>query len=270
LRVKVSRLDRSTATDIGKDGAPSKNLGIDRQIPAWTRTLFCPHLLANLFRIGIWPGQIKPALGTKHIAVKACDPLPPARSILPSTPLLHVAGQHASPDARGRKHADCGNNRSRDDCGHRSQQLPQGHPASLYAACIALGRAVSSLAALCCGLLLNPAKPSRAIRPRRVLTVRGMVPSVRAIDRVDCPSLASKKIRARNTSRCSLIGARARASSTARSSGVSRTSAALGSVEHSTYPETRSESATESMGAVSCLRVCQPPMATNPISRTSA
>ena len=28
----------------------------------------------------LWPGQIKPALGTKYIAVKACDPLPPAGS----------------------------------------------------------------------------------------------------------------------------------------------------------------------------------------------
>jgi hypothetical protein len=55
-----------------------------------------------------------------------------------------------------------------------------------------------------------------------------MVLSVRAIDRVERPSSASKMIRARNTSRCSVVGARTRASSTARSSGVSRTSAALG------------------------------------------
>ena len=59
----------------------------------------------------------------------------------------------------------------------------------------------------------------------QVLTVRGMVPSVRAIDRVERPSSASKMIRARNTSRCSVVGARTRASSTARSASVSRTSA---------------------------------------------
>jgi hypothetical protein len=57
-----------------------------------------------------------------------------------------------------------------------------------------------------------------------------MVPSVRAIERVEHPSAASKMIRARKTSRCSVVGARTRASSTARSRGDSRTSAALGSI----------------------------------------
>ena len=58
-------------------------------------------------------------------------------------------------------------------------------------------------------------KPSRANQPHQLLlTVRGIVPSVQAIERVDRPSSAS-------------IGASARASSAARSSGASRTSAAL-------------------------------------------
>jgi hypothetical protein len=61
-----------------------------------------------------------------------------------------------------------------------------------------------------------------------MLTVRGIVPTIRAIERVERPSAASKMIRARKTSRCSVVGARSQASSTARSSGVSRTSAALG------------------------------------------
>jgi hypothetical protein len=78
------------------------------------------------------------------------------------------------------------------------------------------------------GLSVKPAKPSRANRPRHRLTVRGIVPTVRAIDRVERPSAASKTIRARSTSRCSVVDARNRASSTARSSGESRTSAASG------------------------------------------
>jgi hypothetical protein len=78
------------------------------------------------------------------------------------------------------------------------------------------------------GLSAKPVKPSRENRPRQVLTVRGIVPSARAIERVERPSSASKTIRARNASRCSVVGARTRASSTARSSGVSRTAAALG------------------------------------------
>ena len=78
------------------------------------------------------------------------------------------------------------------------------------------------------GLSAKPAKPSRANRPRQVLTVRGIVPSARAIERVEWPSSASKTIRARNASRCSVVGARTRASSTARSAGVSRTFAAMG------------------------------------------
>jgi hypothetical protein len=55
---------------------------------------------------------------------------------------------------------------------------------------------------------------------------RGMVFTARAIDRVERPSAANKMIRERKTSRCSVVGARTRASSAARSSGVSRTSAA--------------------------------------------
>ena len=41
------------------------------------------------------------------------------------------------------------------------------------------------------------------------------------------PSSANKMIRARNTSRCSVVGARTRASSTARSASISPTSAPL-------------------------------------------
>ena len=78
------------------------------------------------------------------------------------------------------------------------------------------------------GWSAKPARPCCANRPRQVLTVRGIAPTARAIDRVERPSAASKMIRARKTSRCSVVGARTRASSTARSSGVSRTSAAWG------------------------------------------
>ena len=78
------------------------------------------------------------------------------------------------------------------------------------------------------GLSTRPASPSRLNRPRHRLTVRGIVSTARAIDRVERPSAANKMIRARKTSRCSVVGARTRASSTARSSGVNRTSAALG------------------------------------------
>jgi hypothetical protein len=74
----------------------------------------------------------------------------------------------------------------------------------------------------------QPTNPARANRPRQPLTVRGIVSSVRAIERVERPSAASKMTRARKTSRCSVVGARTRASSTARSSGDSRTSVALG------------------------------------------
>ena len=78
------------------------------------------------------------------------------------------------------------------------------------------------------GLSAKPAKPSRANRPRHVLTVRGIVLSVRAIEHVECPSPAITTNPARKASRCSVVGARNRAASAARSSGVSRTSAALG------------------------------------------
>jgi hypothetical protein len=44
--------------------------------------------------------------------------------------------------------------------------------------------------------------------PRHKLTVRGIVPSAAAIDRVERPSAAIKTILARSTSRCSLVGAR--------------------------------------------------------------
>jgi hypothetical protein len=49
---------------------------------------------------------------------------------------------------------------------------------------------------------------------------RGMVFTARAINRVERPSAANKMIRERKTSRCSVVGARTRASSAARSSGV--------------------------------------------------
>jgi len=65
--------------------------------------------------------------------------------------------------------------------------------------------------------------------------LRGIVPAVRAIDRVERPSIASKMIRARGTSRCSVVDARNRASSAARSSGESRTSAALGIISMLTH-----------------------------------
>jgi hypothetical protein len=48
-----------------------------------------------------------------------------------------------------------------------------------------------------------------------------MVSNMRAIERVERPSAANNTIRARKTSRCSVVGARTRASSTARSSDVS-------------------------------------------------
>ena len=67
------------------------------------------------------------------------------------------------------------------------------------------------------GLSAKPAKPSRANRPRHVLTVCGIFLSVRAIERVECPSPAIKTIGARKASRCSVLGARNRASNTARS-----------------------------------------------------
>jgi hypothetical protein len=44
-----------------------------------------------------------------------------------------------------------------------------------------------------CGLSANPVKPSRANRPRQPLIVRGMVPSVHTIERVEHPSAASKR-----------------------------------------------------------------------------
>jgi hypothetical protein len=55
------------------------------------------------------------------------------------------------------------------------------------------------------GLSARPDSPSRLKRPRHRLTVRGMVPTVRAIDRVERPSAANKMIRARKTSRCSVV-----------------------------------------------------------------
>ena len=70
--------------------------------------------------------------------------------------------------------------------------------------------------------------PTEPPTPHHRLTVRGIVFTARAIDRVEPPSAASSMIRARNASRCSVVGARTRASSTERSAGVSRTSAALG------------------------------------------
>jgi hypothetical protein len=54
----------------------------------------------------------------------------------------------------------------------------------------------------------QPAKPSPLKRPPHRLTVRCIVPIVGAIDRVERPSAANKMIRARNTSRCSVVGAR--------------------------------------------------------------
>jgi hypothetical protein len=59
-----------------------------------------------------------------------------------------------------------------------------------------------------------------------VLTTRGRTPTWRAIDRL--LSAASKPMRARITSRCGVVGAWHCASSTARSSGLSRTSLASG------------------------------------------
>ena len=78
----------------------------------------------------------------------------------------------------------------------------------------------------------RPDSPSSAKRMRQWLTVRGIVPRSRAIARVDKPSAAISTIRARNTCRCSLVGARSRASSSARSSGKSRTSLASGNMPH--------------------------------------
>jgi len=49
-----------------------------------------------------------------------------------------------------------------------------------------------------------------------------------AIERVLRPSAANNTIRARLTSRCAVLGARQRASSTLRTFGLSRTSLALG------------------------------------------
>jgi hypothetical protein len=43
-------------------------------------------------------------------------------------------------------------------------------------------------------------------RPRLRLTVRGIVSTARAIDRVERPSAANKMIRARKTLRCSVVG----------------------------------------------------------------
>ena len=75
---------------------------------------------------------------------------------------------------------------------------------------------------------LSRPNPRAQIGPRHVLTVCGIFLSVRAIERVECPSPAIKTIGARKASRCSVLGARNRASSAARSSGVGRTPAALG------------------------------------------
>ena len=44
------------------------------------------------------------------------------------------------------------------------------------------------------GRSAKPTKPSRANRPRHVLTVRGIVPTARAIDRVERPSAASNPL----------------------------------------------------------------------------
>ena len=78
----------------------------------------------------------------------------------------------------------------------------------------------------------RPDSPSSAKRMRQWLTVRGIVPRSRAIARVDKPSAAISTIRARNTCRCSLVGARSQASSSARSSGPSRTSLASENIPH--------------------------------------
>jgi hypothetical protein len=79
-----------------------------------------------------------------------------------------------------------------------------------------------------CGLSFSPSRPWSAKRLRQVLTTRGLTPTSRAIAHVDRPAAASKTMRARLTSRCGVVGARHRASSNARSSGVSRTSLASG------------------------------------------
>ena len=68
----------------------------------------------------------------------------------------------------------------------------------------------------------------RAKRPRHRLTVVGVVSSSRAISRVPHPSAASSTIRILNSCRCSVVAARSRASSSARSFGFSRTSMASG------------------------------------------
>jgi hypothetical protein len=61
-----------------------------------------------------------------------------------------------------------------------------------------------------------------------LLTIRGWTLTSSAIDRVLRPAAASKTIRARFTSRCAVLGARQRASSTLRTFGLSRTSSFFG------------------------------------------
>jgi hypothetical protein len=71
-------------------------------------------------------------------------------------------------------------------------------------------------------------------RMRQWLTVRGMVSSSRAIARVDLARRSSfghrGRMRAHSTCRCSVVGARSWASSTARSSGLSRISLAAANI----------------------------------------
>jgi len=71
----------------------------------------------------------------------------------------------------------------------------------------------------------RPTQPPSAKRMRQRLTVRGIVPRSRAIER---PSAAISTIRARKAWRCSVVGARRRASSSDRSPGDSWTSFAAG------------------------------------------
>ena len=95
---------------------------------------------------------------------------------------------------------------------------------------LAGGLAVDRLLARA-GTVLEPIKAVVGKARRQLLTMRGWTPTSSAIERVLRPSAASKTIRARFTSRCAVVGARQRASSTLRTFGLSRTSLALGIIQ---------------------------------------
>ena len=86
--------------------------------------------------------------------------------------------------------------------------------------------------AACCSLplslpLAEPQVVVGKVPPPVADNARGRTPTSSAIERLLRPSAASNTIRARFTSRCAVVGARQRASSTFRTFGWSRTYLAL-------------------------------------------